>query len=112
MTDNEKKKIALYAGIPILKIYRDEADNIAQLPKYSTDAEAIGLLNVLAEKGYVFSLYSSKEAAFSCCIWKAEEYKFNNPVGEKEDSTTIHEAITSAVIQVIEKEAQDEHGTR
>jgi len=63
---------------------------------------------VLVEKGYVFSLYSSKEAAFSCCIWKAEEYKYNNTAGEKEDATTIHEAITSAVLAVIEKEVQDE----
>jgi hypothetical protein len=100
MTDNEK--IARFAGWP-------ECPSTFY-PKYSTDAEAVQLLNVLVEKGYAFSLYSGEgmNKTFGCCIWKAEEYKYNNPVGEKEDTTTIHEAITSAVLQVIEKETHDE----
>lgn len=69
-----------------------------QTPNYSTDAEAIDLLNVLVEKDYRPQLYLSASGNWTCVIaHKTKAFVFG-------DAPTIHEAIVAAVLQVIEKE--------
>ena len=97
MTDNEKLKIVrwmgLYKGWSDADVLKTLADYISD---YSTDAEAVGLLNVLVEKGYEPVLSWHRELGEWQC------YTVNLEFGEW--GKTIHEAIVDACLRVIEKE--------
>jgi len=75
------------------------------LPGYFTDAEAIGLLNTLVEKGYYPELsYLRTGSRWWVRLWQ-KVGAFSVPIyDDYEGKPTIHEAITSAVLAVIEKE--------
>lgn len=103
MTDNDKIKIAKWAGWaktnggnwinPLTKLIKFTH------PYYSTDAEAIALLPVLVEKGYFVQMECGNDAWVRVII--------GSDIVEGCIRPTIHEAVTAAVLQVIEKEASD-----
>jgi len=97
MTDNEKKRIIEWVGVNKLGSFMFRSNN---------SLEAVWLLNVLVEKGYRWGMKGSVNE-----VW----FEINKPYSDQlGDWTlcgcwkpTIHEAIVAAVLQVIEKEAQD-----
>lgn len=99
MTDNEKIRVVRWQGWyrgwsddDVLKSFADHISN------YSTDAEAVQLLNVLVEKGYEVTLIYTHNGA---TVDISERIGY---VLVECDAPTIHETITAAVLQVIEKE--------
>jgi len=118
ITDNEK--IAKFAGF--LDGYRLTTDSIegccyfndttkcvlkiAQLPDYSTDAEAIQLLNTLVKKGYRYELSGMRTVNTS--HWCGIKKPYDSCWIVEEHRSSINESILAAVLAVIEKRAQDE----
>jgi len=110
MTDNEK--IARWAGWTDHPMFHglqppEGSPMATSLPNYSTDAEAVQLLNVLVEKGYSFNLYHyDTESGMGICLEVNQKHTPYTSVVKR--GASIHEAITAAVLQVIEKEKEDE----
>jgi len=101
MTDNEKIKIVRWMGLykgwsdaDMLKTFVDH------IPDYSTDAEAVQLLNVLAEKGYGPGLLYNRgtPGGWYLLVFDGDVHHTG---GYK---PTIHEAIVAAVLEVIKRE--------
>lgn len=110
MTDNEK--IARWAGV--LDGYRYTTDSVhgwcyfndktkhvlytEKIRTYSTDSEAVELLNVLVGKGY------EPELSYCSEHWSLNIFTSPKWVVENVWQPTIHQAITAAVLKLIEKE--------
>jgi hypothetical protein len=80
---------------------RTWVEEVVGLPDYSTDADAIPLLQVLVEKGYSWKIQYLPDGFIAGTIFKSDYI-----IGQKTEPT-IHEAVTDAVLQVIKKEVQD-----
>jgi hypothetical protein len=104
MTDNEK--IARFAGWTFYKGWRNPAGNSTVVcPNYLTDSAAcLGLLNVLVEKGYGVTLQKAAPEKVWSVLVICDDIINDNQWYTTSQGDSIHEAITAAVLQVIEKE--------
>ena len=110
MTDNEK--LAVFAGLePAVSIKGVKIENlycvgnkICGLPNYTdSDADAITLLPMLVERGYIWSMYGGRSPENKCIKIKL----YVKPDWElccDGYGSTISVAITAAVLQLIERE--------
>jgi len=105
MTDNEK--IARFAGWTDHPMFHglqppEGSPMATPLPSYSTDAEAIQLLNVLVEKGYRYELSGMRTVNTS--HWCGIKKPYDSCWIVEEHRSSINESILAAVLAVIERE--------
>lgn len=88
-------------GLHTQKIWINQNGSWCDSPCFNTDEEAIGLLKILAERGYIVSL-EGLESGWVC--YYANRNEFAPEYVDTGIFPSIHEAIVSVTLSVIENE--------